>query len=312
MSEIPEIAIGPTDGTAEHVASHIKLSQLLGGEMGANYDAKAGPFSSVGRTALRDPENASVNTFAAIAKMKEKSLASIKQAAGSLFGKDSVADEEPYKDSDFHELYHSTNQLSESPEVLIDHLANQTAPLSAHLPEVSVGLSQIAGTAMGLLGMLKPEMAKKAPLDPEVEASPMAVRKFNRAARLLDNPLSVLSRVKDGSIMEKDLKLVEMAYPNLMNSVKEEVMKNLVTHQAKKDADISAPMRLGLSKLFGQSMDSSLANLSSNQIALLGTRMASAAAQAQATGPPKAGISQMKTAENELTPAQKATERARK
>lgn len=315
MTPIPESALGNTDGTAEHIAAQVGLKGLLGGETGANYTPKSSPFAHIARQALKEPEEANVNAFKEITKMKKQSLDDIEQGAQHIFGEDSAPDHKPETTKDLHELYDITNGLSESSELLVNHMTNQTAPISDHMPETSAGLSQIAGSAMAALHDHKPNLAPTAALDMEKKPSHLDIAKFNGVSGLLDKPLSVFPRVKNGSISTKDVALLNQVYPNLMTDIKTSAMKNLIDHKAQEKGPIPYSTRLGLSTLFGENLDSSLNHLASNQMALSSIGVANAAQnaqQGQGARPSKTGMGKMKIGTRDQTSAQQTLERPRK
>lgn len=301
------------DATADHLVAHIGVKSLLGGDNGADYNYKKGPFYAVGREAEKNPDESPIIAFAELSKMNDRTIKNIDQGAGNLFGKKEALEHKEDNSKDFHELYHQTNNLSQDPELLINHLASQVNPVSQHMPELGAHLSQIAGDAMAILQEHKPDLSPRTPLDKERKPTQSEISKFNKVAQLLDQPLSIFSKVKNGTITGKDVDIVQRAYPGLLNSIREQTMKHLIDHQAAEGAELSAPMRLGLSKLFGQAMDSSLTHLSSNQLALAQMGMAQAANQMpQQPQPSKAGMGKMKTAQMDQTKAQQSVERPQK
>lgn len=301
----------PQDNTADHVAAGVGVANLLGGEAGADYNPKKGPFYSVAKEAEKNPEEPSIAAFTELSKMKDSVLKDVTQGAQNLFGKKEALDIKKENLKDFHDIYHQTNNLSQSPELLVEHLAKQTEPVSQHMPELGAHLSQIAGDAMAVLQEHKPDLAPRAALEKERKPSQSDISKFNQAASLVDKPLSIFSKIKDGTITGKDLSIVERVYPSLLNSIREETMKHLIDHQANEGAELSYPMRLGLSKLFGQNMDSSLTHLASNQVALAQIGIAQAAQNAAQTKPSKTGMGKMGIAQQDQTKAQRSQERVK-
>lgn len=303
---LTEDILGNPDAAAEQLMSHVGLSNFLGGETGVKYKPNSSPFYHV---AKGDPLNPNLSTFKEIGKMQRKTGSMISDGVKGLLGGASI-DVPEVIESKFNGLYDTTNKLSETPDVFLEHLTNQTSPIYEHMPSVVAGLSKIAALSMEALKVHKPRLASTSPFELAREPSKIEISKFNRVANLLSSPTLIFKRIKDGTIMSSDVAMLDAVYPNLMNGVRTEIMRGLIDHKAA-GKNLDYQTRLGLSKILGENMDSALTSLAINQMALARTN-AQEASQNAAQAPQKAsksGISKMKFGERESTRYQQSNQR---
>lgn len=300
--------ISNPDAMAEHVGAGVGLSSLLGGEIGEGYRPTASPFYSIAKKAMIE-DDPMVATIRDTVKLGASTLKNIEKGTSHLFGYGAAPDIEDKSDTKLHELYDRTNELGISPDILLDHIAKQTAPLAEHAPDVTIGLSKIANNAMGILQTIKPNLLPGAPLDQPREPTGDQISKFNDAAKLLDNPLLLMKKMADGTLTQAHVDLVKATYPTVLESIKQSAMEKLIQHKADEKEPLSSNMRLSLSKLLGQYMDSSQKNLAQNQIVFSGMGMAKQQQQMPATQPSKSGMGKMNVATQEKTRAQQSSER---
>jgi hypothetical protein len=196
----------------------------------------------------------------------------------------------------------------------MEHLAKQTAPISDFMPNVAISLSRISADALNVLQQAKPNLVKSSPLDMEKNPSQVEISKFNKLANFIDDPASTLSHVAHGTLTMNHVKVLQSLYPNLLSNMQQAVMNHLIDHQAKDGATIPYATKMGLSRLLGQPLDSSIHCLLPNQIALAGNGVQQAQEQQpqQQTKPSKSGMGQMEIGMRDQTKAQQASERASK
>lgn len=133
-----------------------------------------------------------------------------------------------------------------------------TGGMTAHyLPEHGQALSQIASNAVGYLNSIRPASQQNAPLDTKMAPSVSDQAKFNRALDIANQPLSVLNRIKDGSISSQDIVTLQKLYPDLYSQLQQKTMGEL-TATVQKGESVPYSTRLGLSLFLGQPLDSTM------------------------------------------------------
>lgn len=140
--------------------------------------------------------------------------------------------------------------LDAHPEKMLD-LAPE---LGHYLPDHSAALSYQMAVATNYLKSLKPETHQLAPLDTEGSVDPSELATYDRQVGIASHPLSLLSRVKDGTLLPQDLTTVQTIYPGLYKSLQEEATEALIEAQVK-DQEIPYKQKQTLSLLLGQPLD---------------------------------------------------------
>lgn len=308
MEQLSEDLLGDPSHTAEHVAADTGISSLLGGNEREEYNPKQSPFNFITKLADKSPyieafpkESAKAAALTEIKDMKESALDKIEKGSKNLFGYGEAIKSEDKNHKDFHELYDHTARLSTDPNVLATHLANQTGPISEHLPNTTIALSQLATKATDYLQNQKPNLIAKSPLDSDRKPSQMEIAKFNDVANVLENPVSILSHLKEGTLTHNHVTALHEVYPKVLESIQSSVLDNMTRHKADDKEPISLPVRLGLSKLFGSNMDGSLSSLANNQMVLSQNSLAQKTQDAALQKPSKSGISKMKAETRDQT-----------
>jgi hypothetical protein len=253
---------------------------------------------------------ARVGTILGAIKPGLNALSNIEQASAGMFGYGAFsALKEDASQKEFHDLYKSTEYFAQNQPELATLLANQSGSVGEHMPETMMQMSKTIANAVEYLQQNKPQLNKAAPLDMDPKANATQIAHFNDVANVVNNPLSVLNRLKDGTLSSVHIRALSSVYPNVLLKMQEETMKNLIRYQSEKRPPLPYKMRLGLSKLFGHPMDSSLVHVGTNQVTLAGIGMAKAAMLAPQERPSKSGMGRMKIGARDETRAQSALQR---
>jgi hypothetical protein len=289
--DIVKLFTNPTELAAS------KLSKFAG-QYGINQIAKSFPDQAPKVASLLSAFRTGVQT-----------LSNVERESAALFGYGGtqLAQNDEHSKT-MSPLYEKVNDIAANPESLIDHMANSTTRFSSHMPDITIGLSQVISKAVGALQQLRPNLSQAAPLDTKKEPTPAQMSKFNDAANILANPISILPKIKNGTITNDHLALVNQVYPNVLKSMQQQAMHNLVQYQSENKGPLNSKMRIGLSKLFGQNMDSSINSLSKNQAILSGIQMQKQQQQQIQTKPSKTGMGKMKIS-GDQTKAQQSLQR---
>jgi hypothetical protein len=145
-------------------------------------------------------------------------------------------------------------------------LENISGDLAETLPDHSAHLAATSARAMSYLASLRPDTGKPSPLEPERVPSAVEIAKYNRALEIVEQPLTILKHVKDGTITPQDITTISTVYPALYDSMKEQVMDKLVEY-SQKDVKLDYATKIGLSLFLGTNLESSTRpnNIMANQ-----------------------------------------------
>lgn len=152
-----------------------------------------------------------------------------------------------------------------------DLASNVGGQMGHYLPNHDIAIKGAATSAAQYLNSLRPTETKGAPLDQNRSPSDIEKSNYTRALKIAENPLHVLALLKQGRMTSQDLGHLNALYPGFAAQMKQRVAEQMISHVAK-EKDVPYQMRIGLSNLMRQPLDSSLApqNILSNQTALAG------------------------------------------
>lgn len=146
------------------------------------------------------------------------------------------------------------------------------------VPAYSTAMAASAARVVNYLSNLKPQTAPVNPLDGKRQPSPTEQSKYNRALDIAQQPMVVLSHLKDSRLTPDDINALKTMYPSLYNNLTQKLTAGVV-EAMQKDKPIPYGVRQGLSLFLGQPMDSTLTPQS-----ILRAQQASANAKAPYSG----------------------------
>lgn len=146
----------------------------------------------------------------------------------------------------------------------VDHFnANQTALLNIggdtgyYLPDHGQAFGAVSTRAIQYLAGIKPKTDPLGPLDSPQKPSQVEESRYNRALSVAEQPLQVLSHIKNGSLTTQDVQTVKSIYPNLYNHMNQQMMNELINHTSKGNK-IPYTTRLSMSMFMGQPLDATM------------------------------------------------------
>lgn len=136
-------------------------------------------------------------------------------------------------------------------------LMNVGGSTGHYLPDHQTALAATAARATQYLNSIRPSEVRGGPLDPPREPSLVAKAQFNRALSIAENPLHVLERIREGTLVPRDVIALKSIYPALYDRMSQKLTEKMIEHVSKGNA-VPYKTRLGLSLFLGQPLDSSL------------------------------------------------------
>lgn len=227
------------------------------------------------------------------------------------YAKGGVVTEDLTAPQEMHPIAEKALKLSNNPELLVDHISKMVEPIQA-APKTTMALAGTVSRMADFLASKVPPTGKLGPLNPERTPSRDEISKFNHYARTVDNPLSVLPHVRNGTLLPQHVEALQSIYPDLYGQMRQEMMGKISEFVSKRPVtDIPYKMRIGLSKFMGENLDSALnqPNLMNNQVALASTQAQKQDQDAQALKPSKSGMGKMKNSVSTQTRAQQTAAR---
>ncbi len=142
------------------------------------------------------------------------------------------------------------------------------------LPNHSTAIAQVTSNAVNYINANRPNPGKGLPFDKDTQVTPQQKADFDKILGIAQQPLSVLAKVKNGTLLPSDVQHLSKMYPDLMQEMTKGVMSQ-VADQMQKGQTIPYEMRQSLSLLFGQPLDSNLtpASIQAAQAVFAGQKM---------------------------------------
>lgn len=129
--------------------------------------------------------------------------------------------------------------------------------LSSVMPDHAAIIAAKAANATNFLDQQQPMGAQRSPLDKVLPPNKMQKAAYDRKLQIAENPLSIISRIKNGTIQPDDLMTLDSIYPKLGQKIREKATEILANTNAD-ESKISYKHRQGLSLLLGEPLDSTM------------------------------------------------------
>lgn len=217
-------------------------------------------------------------------------------------------EQRPYE-HDVHDTMDDIQNLANNPEALVDRIHSQTAALADMAPQVTQAINDTATRAVQYLGTKVPPPTDQFALDGEPKARPKAqVAAFQTALDTINDPLSVLKHVKDGTLTSTQVEALSHVYPKLYDEIRAHALAELTHHTDK----LLFSQKTALSKLVGTPLVRQLSQptLAANQVSMAATTAQDEAGSAsKAARPSQKGLSKLSVADRAQTDFQRSATR---
>ena len=125
------------------------------------------------------------------------------------------------------------------------------------IPAYAQAFSGTTARAMSLLVAAKPGMVPRNPLDTIIPASKPQQAQYTRTLDIAQQPLSVLARIKNNTLVSADVVLLKTLYPTIYNGLSQKLMNTIIEMKGKGKV-IPYNTRIQLSVFLGQPLDSTM------------------------------------------------------
>jgi hypothetical protein len=126
-----------------------------------------------------------------------------------------------------------------------------------HLPDLAPAFSSTATNALGYLTSLKPKQPTTLPYDQFKQTNKSHPDAYDHALKIAEQPLSVMNKIKNGTIIPMEVTALKSMYPKLYQNLTGQLTKQMIEHKHKK-IDLPYKTRIGISMFMGQPLDSTM------------------------------------------------------
>lgn len=170
-------------------------------------------------------------------------------------------------------LKKAVDEYTKNPEKLMDlHSA-------VSVPEYQTAFAMTAARSVQYLASLRPNTDRQKPLDPKPVPNAVQEAKYNRALDIAEKPISVLYKMKKGSLTPDDVAAIKTMHPEVYGLMADKLNQEIIDHTAK-GKSIPYAARLSMGLFLGQDLDSTM-----TPQAIMATQPQQAPGQPQQGGP---------------------------
>jgi hypothetical protein len=141
-------------------------------------------------------------------------------------------------------------EFANNPEKAFMNMADRTVGLHDSAPNTVTALHTTTGNAMGFLASKLPRPASELPMAGPWEPSKSQKAQFMTYYNAVENPLSVLKQIKNGSLSNEAMEALQVVHPKLLQEMRMQVMASI-----KPNTQMPYATRLSVSKFLGVPMD---------------------------------------------------------
>jgi len=159
--------------------------------------------------------------------------------------------------------YSTPKKFSADPKQLESQLGTfQTEPekmldVGQNLGQHGAHLAYSVGAAQGYLNQIKPKDQYNGPLDKPSKPSKLQMQAYDQQVALVEQPMHIINKAKDGTLTSKDIHTVATVYPKFFLKLRKSLGEELINAKSK-GKDVPYKERLSLSRLLGEPLDLSL------------------------------------------------------
>ena len=150
-------------------------------------------------------------------------------------------------------LDEKVKQIQEIP----GHLMKTGQKTSYYMPEHGQAMAQTAAGVSGYLNQIRPRAQQNAILDSNREPSSVDMSGYNKALTIAQQPLSVLPKIKNGTILPEEVNHLKTMYPGAYQDLTQKLMTAMADHLSD-GGTILYRTKQGLSIFSGQPLDSTM------------------------------------------------------
>lgn len=209
---------------------------------------------------------------------------------------------------DYDKITQRIAVLRDNPEQLLNTADEATKDLYSFAPNMAFGIQKSINRGVNFLGSKIPEPKTNSFFPQKYVPSPMEMNTFMQYHSAIEEPLSVLDGLKDGTVSFPKIDAVKSVYPELYAAMQESVVKHLMNQKVKP----SYQKMLAVSQFLGQDTDSSLKSqsIAANQMSFNARNSGNSAQKDEKIKTTQKGLGNLSLANREMTQIDKAATRA--
>jgi hypothetical protein len=202
-------------------------------------------------------QNAQLKTIQGIIK---KVSSDISQGAKSIFSTSQMKNaglsaSVKMSDQKYEEIRDKLGDISANPTRIMDHMAQNTDDLHQMIPNTTEKMQGNVVNGYQFLQSKLPQSPSQFLLSQKWKPSTSQLNTFSKYYTALDQPLSALKQVSNGTLSNETMEALQAVHPQLLSQMRVEVMKHLKPEETQK---LNYGKKVALSKFLGTPLDFSM------------------------------------------------------
>jgi len=196
------------------------------------------------------------STLVEIGKMIEKANNAITSKAKSIFGNSGVRGgviiSYPLLEHEYNKTVKKVQEFASNPQKMMDTMTASSQMLYDHAPNITQGMHNREVANVQFLDSKIPKPNTELPLASKWEASKSQKATFMRYYETVNDPISVLGHVKNGTLTNESMEALTATNPHLLEEMQQKVMENI---NPKTAMNLNYSTKMALSKFLQQPLD---------------------------------------------------------
>ena len=207
----------------------------------------------------------------------------------------------------FNERKKSISKDANDPQAFLDKLDKNTQLIHQIAPKITGALQQSVSAAVQFLNSKLPQDPPPKPFAKPLPPNKSDIDTFNKYYDTIQNPVSVLKTIRDGTTTHEHVEALQAVTPKLYGEMQTEILNEMTNKE--EGYDLPYHSKMALSLFLGQDLDDSLEQpiMAQNQSAMAMQQAADNAAGAVKTT--QAGLSKLTKSKDFMTPMQATAHR---
>jgi hypothetical protein len=126
----------------------------------------------------------------------------------------------------FEETRDQIGTLTNNPDALMDYMVENTEGIYNAAPQIGQAMQINVMNALQFLKAKMPQSKSEMPLSPKFEPTPQERSKFSRYYAAVNDPISVLTQVKNGSLSNESMEALKQVHPRLLTFMRQVMYDN--------------------------------------------------------------------------------------
>lgn len=173
---------------------------------------------------------------------------------------------------DYKSQTSNIQELANNPQKLSDHLTDNTEALYAAAPGITQAIHGTIANGVQFLNSKISKPSNQFLLSHDHEPSKQTMTDFGHYYKAVDDPVSILDHVKDGTLSDKHMEALSAVHPHLLQEMRTKIFDNMTKENTE---NLPYQRKMSISKFIGQPIDGNMTGqaLLSNQASLSGPEL---------------------------------------